>query len=164
MARSRHPQIPYMAFTSEIRVHAVSPPNREEPCRIATTNGHFPDSRTVLLIDDDSSVRQSLSRVLRAERLEVIATAGGSEALGHLLNPQVALVITDLRMAPIDGWDFLFHVRFGRPRLPVIVLSGVSRQTSGGADRLARGYFQKPVNLDTLLQAIHRQLRLTPSS
>jgi DNA-binding NtrC family response regulator len=118
----------------------------------------------VLLIDDDSAVRQSLSRVLRSEQLDVIATAGGSEAMGHLLNPQVALVITDLRMAPIDGWDILFHARIGRPRLPVIVLSGVSPQTSGGADRLATGYFQKPVNLDALLRAIQEQLQLSPSS
>jgi DNA-binding NtrC family response regulator len=115
--------------------------------------------QTVLLLDDDLTVRESLQRVLRAAQLEVIATAGGDEALKYLLKPEVALVITDLRMAPIDGWDFLFHCRIGRPSLPVFVVSGVPLQSCGGADRLATAYFQKPVNLDTLLEAVQSRLQ-----
>jgi len=135
-----------------------------EPPRACLPNSLPTDGRrTVLVIDDEPSIRESLGRVLRAEQLKVIATAGGRQALEYLLNPQIALVITDLRMAPIDGCDFIFFARIGRPCLPVFVLTGVSPQTSGGADRLATEYFQKPVNLDLLLLAVRKQLQLSLS-
>ena len=113
----------------------------------------------VLLLDDDTTVREGMRRALRHELWDVIATPGCQEALQHLHKPELALVITDLRMAPIDGWDFLFHCRIRRPSLPVFVVSGVPLRSCGGADHWATAYFQKPVDLEMLLTAVRSQLQ-----
>jgi len=111
---------------------------------------------TVLLVDNDSAVRESLSRVLVAERLRVVTAAGAKEALGCMQEYLPDLVITDLLMVPLTGWDLMLHVQGRYSGLPIFVITALPPKASGGADRMANHFFQKPVDIDALIAAIHR--------
>jgi two-component system response regulator MprA len=112
----------------------------------------------VLLIDDDRAVRESLSRVLVAEAFEVVTAAGGKEALENLQMCAPDLIIMDLRMAPLTGWDLMLHLQGRYFEVPIFVVTAVPAKSAGGAERMATRFFQKPVDIDALLMAIHGHL------
>ncbi len=81
--------------------------------------------RTVLVVDDESFVRDSLLALLEAEGCRTLGAATGHEALGILARERVDLVATDLQMPDGDGMELLEEVRATDPDLPVLVLTGV---------------------------------------
>ena len=115
-------------------------------------------SATVLLVDDDRSVRESLSRVLVAEGYHVLTAASVSTAVHRLSAESVDLVITDLRMPKVNGLDLLFHYHFQRPRLPIFVITALPTSACQGAEKIATAFFPKPLDCDVLLSAVRRQL------
>jgi two-component system response regulator GlrR len=117
---------------------------------------------TVLLVDDDSSVRNGISRVLVAEGLRVVAARGVKDALEHIARNTPDLVITDLCMAPLSGWDLIVHLESHFPALPIFVVTALPPvKSAGGVSHGADAFFQKPLNLDVLLAAIGNQLGLS---
>jgi DNA-binding NtrC family response regulator len=125
---------------------------------IETTISSQPASPTILLVDDDSAVRESLGRVLATEGWLIVTAANGEEALARLAERQPDLMITDLCMGDISGWDLLFHENMQRPNLPIFVITAHPPSVVGGADHFAAEFFQKPLDLDALVTAIHRCL------
>ena len=118
---------------------------------------------TILLVDDDFSVRESLQRVFASEGLNVVTAASGEQALTQLETLHPALVITDLCMRAVSGWDLVFHYGLHDAGLPFFVITALSRREAGGVDAIANRFFQKPLNLEALLAAVHQQLA-TPRS
>lgn len=118
---------------------------------------------TILLVDDDPAVLKSLGRVLATEGWRVVTAANGEEALERLAERQPDLIITDLRMAGISGWDLLFHENMQRPNLPIFVITALPPASVGGADHFAAEFFQKPLDLDALVTAIRRRLDVSRS-
>jgi two-component system response regulator MprA len=113
---------------------------------------------TILLVDDDPAVREGLRRVLINEGWEVVTAASGAEALEEIDHREPGLLITDLCMNQVDGWDLLFHERLQRPGLPVFVITALAPYFVAGADSFATEFFQKPIDLEALLRAIARCL------
>ncbi len=122
-----------------------------------------PGHATILLVDDDSAVRESLHRVLALEGWQVVSAASGEEALEHLATHQPDLLITDLCMAEVSGWDLLFHENLHRPALPIFVITALPVPAARDADHFASEFFQKPLDLEALVAAIHRRLRRAPA-
>jgi len=112
----------------------------------------------MLLVDDDPAVLEGLRRVFQSEGWKVISAAGGEEALEYLQTHQPDLMITDLSMATVSGWDLLFHENLQRPELPIFVITALPLTSIGGADRFAHEFFQKPIDLDALLSAVRRYI------
>jgi two-component system response regulator GlrR len=112
----------------------------------------------ILLIDDDPAVCESLRRVLATEGWRVTTARTGADALERLHENEPDLMITDLCMKPVNGWDLLFHERLQRPHLPIFVITALSRQAANGAAQFAAEFFQKPVDLDDLLATTRRYL------
>lgn len=123
-----------------------------------------PGDSTILLVDDDPAVRESLGRVLATEGWRVITAASGAEALERLAEKEPDLMITDLRMTDINGWDLLFHEQMQRPKMPIFVITALPPTSTGGANAAAAEFFQKPLELDLLVAAIRRRLRRPPSA
>ena len=115
-----------------------------------------PRSKTILLVDDDRAVREGLHRVLATEGWTIISAANGTEALEWLDDHQPDLLITDLMMGCISGWDLLFHEKLQRPNLPVFVITALPPSKRGGADHFATEFFPKPLDLESLVRAIRR--------
>ncbi len=120
--------------------------------------GRLPGDPTILLVDDDLGVLVSLARVLMSEGWDVITAANGEEALERLNEQQPDLMITDLSMGDVSGWDLLFHENMQRPSLPIFVITALPPPAVGGADRFAAEFFQKPLDLEALVAAIRRCL------
>ena len=112
----------------------------------------------ILLVDDDFSVRESLQRVLASEGLNVVTASSGEDALTQLATLRPALVITDLCMHAVSGWDLVFHYHLHEAGLPFFVITALSPREAGGVDALADHFFQKPLNLEALLTAVREQL------
>ena len=119
---------------------------------------------TILLVDDDFSVRESLQRVLASEGLNVVTAASGEDALQQLATLHPALVITDLCMRAVSGWDLVFHYHLHEAGLPFFVITALSRREARGVDAFADRFFQKPLNLEALLTAVREQLAVSGSA
>ena len=113
---------------------------------------------TVLLIDDDPSVRASVCRVLGAEAMQVIAARGVKDALEYIFRYVPDLVVTDMCMAPLSGWDLIAYLKDQYPALPVFVISALPLPFAGDGMERIGAYFQKPLDLDQLVAAIRRQI------
>ncbi|HEX9053134.1 MAG TPA: response regulator [Anaeromyxobacter sp.] len=115
-----------------------------------------PPRRSVLLIEDDAHTRDAMSALLTGEGLRVIASDEGRKALELADLTRPALVVLDLAMQGMDGWEFLER-RDGVPSLqgvPVLVVTA-------SADAPPRGtsVLRKPVEPGELLATIRRLLR-----
>jgi CheY-like chemotaxis protein len=81
-------------------------------------------ARCILVVDDDAPVRRTLVGLLRASGQEVVEAASGAEALARLATMPVDLVLTDLGMPDITGWDVARAAKTRNPALPVVLLTG----------------------------------------
>ena len=117
------------------------------------------DSRgNVLLVDDDRQTRLKLTRILEAQGHTVQAVEGGQEALETLATGSFDLILLDILMPRVDGFEVLQSLRAdARLRdLPVIVISALEDAQSEEKCRQlgARAYLTKPVDADRLNASI----------
>jgi two-component system NtrC family sensor kinase len=82
--------------------------------------------RTILVVDDEPSVRAALTRTLRREKLKILSAGSAAEALEILERAEVkpTVVISDLKMPGMDGVTFLGEVRSRWPRVQRVLLTG----------------------------------------
>ena len=114
-----------------------------------------PASRpTILVVDDDEAVCRALSAILADGDYAVQTVAGGREALEATERDRPDLVITDLIMPNLDGWEVVVALRQQGIRVPVILISGHTRQATTPAVRL----LAKPIDADQLLATVAEAL------
>jgi DNA-binding response OmpR family regulator len=112
-------------------------------------------TRTLLLVEDDLDVRDTLQDLLEEEGFDVVPAANGKQAIDFLtLNqpPGADLVILDLMMPMVSGWEVLERMT-GDDRLsdiPVIVLSAVTAEPPPRA----QGFVRKPFTIEQLVATV----------
>jgi two-component system response regulator GlrR len=118
------------------------------------------DAATVLIVDDDPSLRRTLELRLREEGFRVLVADSGEAALAALAVDRPALVITDLRMPGIDGLALFAAIRRDFPLLPVIILTahGTIPDAVDAVRRGVFGYLTKPFEAQALLAEVQRAL------
>ncbi len=118
--------------------------------------------QSILLVEDDSSLRETLARGLK-HQFRVFAVDGPISALEILAREEVDAVLTDLRLPEMDGIDLCKRVGEVVPGLPVILMTGFgSLETAIDAIRAgAYDFVSKPVDLDLVELALTRAVRLT---
>lgn len=117
---------------------------------------------TILLVDDDEKIRTGLAALLETEGYGVICASDGAEALELLsTGPAPSLILLDLMMPVVDGWQFLARraADSGTSRVPIVLLSGLGfiPDAPGVAD-----FISKPVRPEKLLACVKRFCRTTP--
>jgi CheY-like chemotaxis protein len=118
-----------------------------------------PTVKTILLVEDDSDVRDALSQILRDRGYAVLGAADGREALEHLRRDgRVDLILLDLMMPVMDGWEFrrVQQQDAALAAIPVVILSADGNVRRKAASIAAAGYVQKPVETDQLLDLVRR--------
>jgi two-component system, NtrC family, nitrogen regulation response regulator NtrX len=116
--------------------------------------------KTILVVDDDKSIRDSLKMVLEYESYEVLFAENGQEALRQLAATSIDLILLDVKMAGMDGLEVLQRVREKRVELPVIMISGHGTiETAVEATKLgAFDFLPKPLDRDKLLVTVRNAL------
>lgn len=124
-------------------------------------------SRTrISVIDDDASVRNALSRLLRASDFDVRAYGTGEEFIAACRSFQPHCAVIDLHMPGMSGRDLQRHIVKNDADIPVIVITGHDSPQSR-LDCLADGasaYLTKPVDEERLLSAINTALEKQSTS
>ena len=117
--------------------------------------------KTILVVDDEKSVRDSLKMVLEFESYEVLFAENGQEALRHMTTASIDLILLDVKMAGMDGLEVLQRVRQKRSELPVIMISGHGTiETAVEATKLgAFDFLAKPLDRDKLLVTVRNALQ-----
>jgi UDP-3-O-acyl N-acetylglucosamine deacetylase len=115
---------------------------------------------SVLVVDDEGSIRRTLEGVLRDEGFDVMLAEDGESALKALMTTKPSLALLDIWMPGMDGIELLRKVREVYPDLPIIMISGhASISTAITATRMgAQDFIEKPLDLAVTIQAIHRAL------
>jgi len=111
-----------------------------------------PGERLVLVVDDDPDILQTLGLCLSTEGYRVLMAANGKEALDILDRERPSVILLDLMMPVMDGWQFVAELDSrGRRDVPLLILSA-DRAVQGHAQKLkASGHLAKPFDLDELL-------------
>jgi C4-dicarboxylate-specific signal transduction histidine kinase len=113
-----------------------------------------PAGRRVLLVEDDPDLRDALVDGLRERSYQVVAVANGREALEALRGQGSDVVVLDLMMPVMDGWEFRVAQRRD-PELagtPVVAVSAAGHSTAAAID--ADAYIEKPLRLPALTRTI----------
>lgn len=116
---------------------------------------------SILVVDDEKNIREGVQLFLQDEGYEVAIASNGKEAISLLNSIEIDLILTDLRMSPINGEKLLQHIITRYPALPVVVITGHG-SIEGAVDAIHKGaydFLTKPVNLDMLLMVCKRALQ-----
>ncbi len=118
---------------------------------------------TILVVDDDRAIRESLERALDIEGYRVRTAADGALALDLVTSEQPDLIVLDLMMPNVDGLTVCRRLRSRRDRTPILMLTARTETSDrvSGLDTGADDYLPKPFDLDELLARIRALLRRT---
>ena len=118
-------------------------------------------SMTVLVIDDDAYIRSSIGKCLIARGHTVIEAADGEKGVEVVESQAVDIVIADVKMPGMDGFEVFRQVQSVAPETEVIVITGV-KESENAFRALREGafdFFTKPFKVEELLAAIRRTVR-----
>ena len=108
----------------------------------------------VLIVDDDPVVRGSLAAVLESEGFEVREAGDGFGAVARTKARAPDLVLLDLSMPQIDGWETFLRVERIQPLVPVIVITARPHQYLTAVRLGVDAFMEKPLNIPILVKAI----------
>jgi DNA-binding NtrC family response regulator len=119
------------------------------------------EGKTVLIVDDETDLRDALEFEFEMMGLKVLKASGGNEAFELIKNgPQIDLILSDIRMSNGSGIDLLKEVRKLNPKIPIIaMITGFSnipdnRIVEFGALKV----FHKPVRVDEIFESFEKAL------
>jgi two-component system chemotaxis response regulator CheY len=113
----------------------------------------------ILIVDDDESIRQIVRLCLSDEGYDVFEAPNGLAALEVVDHLRPGLILLDLRMPVMDGWEFARRYRASPgPHAPMVAFVAALNAEQECADLDTAGILAKPFDLDDLLRAVRTQL------
>ena len=110
--------------------------------------------QSILLVDDDSSVREMVGRVLSAEGYQVLTAVNGVQALGIVAANNIDLVLLDLNMPGQGGWDTFKKLTSIDPSLAVLIITARPNQLFTALGTGVGGLLEKPLDFPILLRTV----------
>ena len=112
---------------------------------------------SILVVDDDPNVRKFFSQALNKAGYSVYDVSNGLEAKSLIQSIQFNLIILDLSMPEMDGFEVLKFARSEQPELKIIVATGFMQGTMMNAAKYlgAVATLDKPIQITTLLSTVH---------
>ena len=116
------------------------------------------DKKTVLVIDDDDSLRRVIEYTLDEAGFRVLTARDGTQGLQIFAEEQPSVVLTDIQMPGISGYDVLQSIRTSRPEVQVIIVTafGTVEQAVDAMKNGAFDYLTKPFSRDELRLVVQR--------
>lgn len=115
-----------------------------------------PDSKIILIVEDDKEIQNSLKIALEFEGYKVFTADNGKEGLEILGKiPTPCIILLDLMMPVMNGWEFMDIISddLMLSTIPVVIVSAVGDKK--GVPK-TEGYIKKPIDLDTLLNTVSK--------
>lgn len=109
----------------------------------------------ILVIDDDTDIRQVITYTLADEGYEIDEAADGESALEIIAERHPDVIILDMKMPGTDGWEFAkrYHERYNH-QAPIIVLTAARDAGTHALEINAESFMAKPFDLDLLVQRL----------
>jgi len=153
--------LPALEATEET---ALSAEDTASPAKLTLLRGH---GENVLVVDDEFAVRHICESLLSAYDYRVLTADGGQPALAlfrqHLR--EIELVVTDLLMPGLSGFEFIRAVRHLKPQIKIIAISGFAGEPGNDApppDVIVDAFLSKPFTAGQLLKSVHEVLAERP--
>ena len=126
---------------------------------VGTSRGR--ERPVVLIVDDDAGLRASLRASLESDGVEVREAASAEEGLAALEDEPPSLILLDVMMPQVDGWEMLRMVRerHGLEAMPVVMFSGAANGADEAEERGAQAFVGKPFDPEKLLASTRQLLR-----
>ena|SRR5437899_375043 len=120
----------------------------------------------ILVIDDQSDVRAMICIVLRINRFDIVEAASGAAGLKEFENSRFDLVIVDIFLQGMNGFDVITVMRERIPNLPIVAISGMTTLDflSASPELSNVACLQKPFRPNQLIRAIEAAYRLSRPS
>lgn len=124
------------------------------------------DNRTIVVAEDDQSVRNALQKIFELEGFKVIAVKDGVAALETILMSEPSAAVIDVMMPFTDGLSVCRELRHRKNRTPILLLTARAEigDRVAGLDAGADDYLVKPFSVDELLARVRALLRRNSSS
>jgi len=117
----------------------------------------------ILLVDDNAVVRDMLVDLVGSLGYVADAASGGTEALALFDRNRYDIVLTDLLMPGMSGWEVLAAVRQRDPRMPVVIITGTPAVGDPRASQPGVAVLKKPVDVKALDETIKEKLGRRPA-
>ena len=124
----------------------------------------------ILVVDDDQLVLTAISEILLGGKHEVIAVLGDANGAAQALDATYDLLLTDIFLPWLSGWELIKAVRRRHPNIPVVAISGGGMGFEADAvleigERVGADFvLPKPVDGDVLLATVERALKRNGSA
>jgi two-component system, chemotaxis family, chemotaxis protein CheY len=114
--------------------------------------------RTILVVDDDIAVLRTVVEILTEEGYHLATATNGAEALDVLEKITPHLILLDMRMPVMDGWQFAQALRGNQQAIPILVMTAAQDARQWAREIGASGYVAKPFDIGDLIDSIERWL------
>jgi CheY-like chemotaxis protein len=115
----------------------------------------LPKKSRILVVEDHAPTRLAMSRLLREAGAEVVTARDGEEGLGYLLTQRFDILLTDLRMPVMDGFELLHHcMALPESRRPARIIAISGEYEASALRGVPVAFMAKPFDLDTLLDML----------
>jgi len=120
---------------------------------------------SVLVVEDESILRDALSDTLDLAGYPVASARSGREALDIIARQDISMVISDVQMKPMDGHILLEQIRQNRPEIPVLLMTayGSIQNAVAAIQHGAVDYLVKPFEAEVLVNMVARYIRNEPA-
>jgi DNA-binding response OmpR family regulator len=119
----------------------------------------------ILIVDDEPAVQQVLCFFFKIHKFEVLSVSGGQEAIQVIPEFRPHLIVLDLVMRPVSGWDVLewLHTRRLTTQIPVLVVSALVHLTDQlqGFEKGAVEYITKPTQPSVIVERVRALLAMS---
>ena len=114
-----------------------------------------PHSHDVLVVEDDSNTRQTISIALERKGLRVMVAEDGVEAMRVLALRRFCVLLLDLVLPKADGYAVIAYVKANMPEVPVIVMTSLSPDELSGLDRsVVKNVLFKPLPMEEMADRV----------
>ena len=119
------------------------------------TNKH----KAVLVVENDPEMRELVEMILDEVGYRVMTAAEGQEALAKVLQEMPGVILLDMKMPGMNGWEFAeaFRARHGHAA-PIVVLTAARDPRTPAQEIGAEGYLDKPFDMDDLICTVQRYI------
>jgi urea transport system substrate-binding protein len=118
----------------------------------------------ILIVEDDPDILSSVADILEFEGYEIEAAMDGVTGLEMLETSDPTLILLDMRMPGLSGWDFARIMKERGHEVPVLVMTAAQDARRWAEEIGAVGYIPKPFHIKDLLDAVERFYPSTPNN